>query len=97
MNQGGNMNKIPATSKKNICFGMLITLATVSSTEASENKQRGTIHNEVGRYQIEPIFDGSERGHKIWPWVIDTKTGRVRVCSRDRYPDAPECSPWSNI
>lgn len=91
------MNKIPTTNKLSLCIGTLFTLVIATSASATGDKQSDSRKNEVGRFQLEPIFDGSVRGHLIGSWVIDTKTGRVRICSRSRLLDAPECSPWSKI
>jgi len=88
------MKNISGTSKKHIFLGILITLVAISNTEATEDNQSSTMQDEVGRYQLETIVTGLDR-NRIWSWVIDTKTGRVRLCIKSKSANPPSCGAWS--
>jgi hypothetical protein len=87
------MNNIKIRNKKYLLVSMLITLATISSMKASEAAQyRDT--QEVGLYQIEPI---DNKADPDWLWIMNTKTGQVRVCKHQGFDEPPRCGPWSRI
>ena len=42
-----------------------------------------------GRYQV-------AQANNTYYIVIDTKTGKTKICTLNGYEDAPSCTPWTN-
>lgn len=65
---------------------ILVIILNISVAEAAKT------YSPVGRYQIEPV---ESRQDQAWVWVLDTQSGRIKLCRDQGKDEAPHCTPVS--